>query len=111
MSNVTNLDDNTERVVPNVATPDLTFGKYWQDTGTVALSGILGGQGAVNTEGYEGREIFVRGNSSRAWSTITGVSGTRDGLRLTGSPITPTTVQRMRLVYNRVVVSWIGGVV
>jgi len=111
VANVTNLDDNLERAVPNVATPDLTFGKYWFDSGSTTLNGILGGQGATFSEGYEGREIIVRGNSSRAWSTVSGVSGTRDGLRLTGSPITPTSVQRMRLTFNRTVFSWIGGLV
>ena len=97
--NVTNLDDNIERTVPNVATPDLTYGKLWFDTGTVALQGITGG-------GFEGREIVVRGNGSRAWSTI-GSAAARDGLRVTNSPITPSNVQRMRFTYT--VNGWIGG--
>lgn len=109
VKNVTNMDDEVERIVPNVATPDLTFGKYWWDTGTTTLNGILGGQGVASTEGYEGREIVVRGNNSREWADRSVTSGTRDGLRLTGTPITPTSVQRMVLRYSRGQASWIGG--
>lgn len=109
VKNVTNLDDNVERIVPNVATPSLVFGKYWWDTGTTTLAGILGGQGVDSTEGYEGREIIVRGNNSRAWATVSATSGTKDGLRITGTPVTATNVQRMVLRYNRGVTSWIGG--
>lgn len=109
--NVTNLDDNVERSVANVATPDLTFGKFWFDAGTTALNGILGGQGASINEGYEGREIIVRGNNSRAWTTVSVTSGTRDSLRITGSPLTPTNVQRMRFTFCRAHGAWIGGVV
>jgi hypothetical protein len=108
--NVTNLDDNVERIITNTATPDLTFGRLWWDTGTTSLVGILGGQGASSAEGYEGREIVVRGNNTRAWTTVSGVSGTRDGLRITGSPVTPTNVQRIILRFNRYILSWIGGV-
>lgn len=111
VKNATNLDDNTERTVDNVATPDLTFGKYWYDPNATTMTGILGGQGASSSEGYEGREIIVRGNSSRAWTTISGTSGTKDGLRITGSPVTPTNVQRLRLTFNRALISWIGGLV
>lgn len=111
VKNVTNMDDNQPRSVPDVATPDLTFGKIFDDTATTALNGILGGQGASSSEGYDGREIYIRGNSSRAWTTVSHTSGTRDGLRITGSPVTPSNVQVLRLVYRRIPTSWIGGIV